>query len=150
MERITSNMTLIWKIVFPSLWISFFGIFAIALFFRSTEEFDLLSTWQFKVIFLSCVLFFILLMYLTVMRLKRLDMDANYFYVSNYFKTYRYKFEDIEDMRESDFLLFHTLRIRLRQKGKFGRNLKFLLSYSRYKDFIKKHPELFSHLLDKI
>ncbi len=148
MERISSNLTLIFKILLPSLWISFFGLFSIALFFRSSESIDLLSTTKFKIIFISCVLLFIAFMYFSVMQLKRLDMDKQFFYVSNYFKTYRYKYIDIEKMTESDFLFFKTLKIRLRQKGKFGQNLIFLLSYKRYEKFIKENPELFAHIFD--
>lgn len=149
MQRISSNFTIIYKIFLPTLWISFFGLFSIALFFRSSEELDILSTIEFKIIFAICFLVFLILLYFTVINLKRVELDEEYFYVSNYFKTYRYRYEDIEKIVESDFLLFHMLKIHLRKKGKLGKKLPVLLAKKLYQNFIEKHPERFEHLLSR-
>ncbi len=147
MQRISSNFTIVFKIFLPTLWISFFSLFSVALFLRSSEELDILSTMEFKITFAVCFIIFFILLYFTVMKLKRVEMDREFFYVSNYFKTYRYRYEDIEKISENDFLLFHTLKIHLRKKGKLGKKITVLLDKFLYQNFIKEHPDLFEHLI---
>lgn len=80
-------------------------------------------------------------LYFTLLKLLRIELDEIYVYASNYFKTYRYPWHNVEKITERDFGLFHLVRIHLKTPGKFGAKLTFLLDETMLKDFLEKHPE---------
>ena len=75
-------------------------------------------------------------------------MGPEKFNVSNYLKTYSYDYKDIKKIDESNFGLFRLITIRLQSKGSLGNRITFIPSYKNYEYFVKKHPELFAHLLE--
>ena len=141
MHRLSSNYTLFLKIIFPTLWIVFFGSFLVAMFIVDPYDAPMLTTTKFRSIYIISYGIFLTLLYFTVMPLKRLDSDGTYFFVSNYFKTYRYKIEDIESIKEANYLLFKTLRFKLRSKGSFGMHFTILVDEFRMNEFIKDFPD---------
>ena len=68
-------------------------------------------------------------------------MDEGNVYASNYFKTYRYPFHNIEKITERDLGLFSLLKIYLKTPGKFGKKITFILDEAMLKDFFDKNPE---------
>ena len=44
-------------------------------------------------------------------------MDKDFIYVSNYVKTARYPYHQVEKIVERDFGIFHTVHIHLKEKG---------------------------------
>mgnify|MGYP001218417059 CR=1 FL=1 len=142
MQRISSNTTLFLKIFIPTFWIVFFGIFTAAVWFLDTPYFGPVPALTMKV---GLTLFFLLgsgLLYLTIIQLKRVEVDEAHLYASNYFKTYRYPFDSIEKISERDLWLIHLVRIRLKAPGHFGRTLTFLLDEPMFRDFLSKHPDV--------
>ncbi|GIV31632.1 MAG: hypothetical protein KatS3mg029_0983 [Saprospiraceae bacterium] len=141
MHRLSSNWTLFFKVFLPTFWLVFFGSFTIGVLMLRTPSFGSIPALTFK---LGVSVFFVggsALLYFTLMRLLRVDADGDHLYVSNYFKTYRYPFEDIETIREINLVLFHLVRIDLRGKGAFGRRISFLLDESMLEAFFEKYPE---------
>lgn len=141
MQRISSNATLFLKIFIPTFWIVFFGIFTIAVWRLENTTFGPVSAQTMKI---GLTIFFLAgsgLLYLTLIQLKRVEMDELYVYASNYFKTYRYPFHNIKKITERDAGIFHLVRIHLKAPGKFGRTITFLLDEPMFRDFLEKHPE---------
>ena len=142
MHRISSNLTLLLKIFIPTLWISFFGIFTVAFLLTNVEQ---LSTFfYYKMGMLVIFVGFTTLFYFTTMQLKRVELGKDFVYASNYLKTYRYPYHNVEKMVERDLGLFTLVKIHLKTPGKFGKKISFLLDEAMLKDFLDKHPEMTS------
>jgi hypothetical protein len=141
MQRISSNTTLFLKIFLPTFWIVFFGIFTIAVLVANTPHFGGIPAATFKI---GLALFFVAgtsVLYFTLLKLLRVELDEHHVYASNYFKTYRYPFHNVEKITERDLGLFHLVHIHLIAPGKFGSKITFLLDDTMLKNFLAKHPE---------
>ncbi len=139
--RLSSNWTLVLKVFFPTFWIVFFGLLTLSLFIADPEDNLFPGNVTAKLIFTAIFLVFLLVLFLTVMSLKRVDADEEYIYVSNYFKTYRYKLQDIKAVKEIDFGLALILRSELHQKGAFGKKFSYLLNKATFDDYLLHYPE---------
>ena len=146
MQNISSNLTLFLKIFIPTLWIVFFGLFTIAS-LLTTEEISIVTNSTFRI---GLLIFFTTgctILYFTLIQLKRVDMDSEFMYVSNYFKTYRYSYPSIEQIKERDFLLFHTIHVYLKEPGKFGKKFVFVSRSNKLDRFLKHHPLVANQLV---
>ncbi|MFQ5445758.1 MAG: hypothetical protein ACE5FF_02395 [Saprospiraceae bacterium] len=142
MQRISSNSTLFLKIFLPTFWIVFFGIFTGAVLLTKAPFFGGIPAVYFKT---GLVLFFLggtAALYFTILKLLRVELDESYVYASNYFKTYRYPWHNVEKIAERNLGLFHLVSIHLKTPGKFGTKLNFLLDEAMLKDFLEKHPDV--------
>ncbi|MBL0081660.1 MAG: hypothetical protein IPP37_04190 [Saprospiraceae bacterium] len=72
-------------------------------------------------------------MYFTIMNLKRVEADDQYYYVTNYFKTYRYLKTDVEKISSSDYGIWIWNTLHMKQATKFGRNIRFIGNPAVYK-----------------
>ena len=142
MQRISSNFTLFLKIFLPTIWIAFFGAFTLAVLLSNVEQFPIFSFFYFKIGLAAFLLIGLGLLYFTVMQLRRVELDGEFIYASNYFKTYRYPFNNIEKITERDLGLFGLLKIYLKTPGKFGKKITFILDEAMLKDFFDKNPEV--------
>ena len=149
LHRVSTNLTLFLRIAFPVIWISFFGAFTFLALVMRIDEVPMMQSLYFKTGLLVFFLIGLLFLRFTVMRLKRVDMATDYFLVTNYFKTYRYTFDSLQDIDELDFLFFKVVKLTLREKGAFGKHLYFLPSKRLWNDFIKANPYLFEELVDQ-
>ncbi len=84
------------------------------------------------------------------MQLKRVDMDEDFMYVSNYFKTFRYTYPSIEKIKERDFLLFYTIHVHLKEAGEFGKKIVFISRSKKLDRYLKAHPKVAEQLIDAI
>ena len=142
MHRISSNSTLFLKIFLPTFWMVFFGIFTIAICFVSEVPFyGSIPANVFKICTVAFFLAGSALLYFSLMQLMRVELDSQYLYASNYFKTYRYPYDSIEKIIERDLGLFHLTSIYLKEQGRFGKKISFLLDEEMWRDFLKKNPE---------
>ncbi|MBK7095823.1 MAG: hypothetical protein IPH57_12510 [Saprospiraceae bacterium] len=135
MRRLSSNWTLFLKIFLPVFWISFFGGFIIAAFVTNSIEAPQFTSGKFKlqsIIFvLSGVLFFIF----TFFRLKRVDGDEGFVYISNYFRTFRYPVDAIEEIIIYDHIIVKAAHIKFKGTTSFGSRIIFLPFMLELKDF---------------
>lgn len=146
MHRISSNWTLFLKIFLPTFWVVFFGALTVGMWLINTPAFGDVKALPFK---LGLTAFFLVgttLLYFSIFQLLRVDLDENHLFVSNYFKTYRYPFDDIEQIVERDLGFFHLVRIRLKGRGRFGSRINFLLDDSMLKAYFEKYPQAASSL----
>lgn len=147
--RVSSNLTLVLKIFLPTLWIAFFGMLTLAIIFSSGEDNLLFGDWTFKLSVLGFFLLFLVLIYFTIMRLLRVEFDEQTFSASNYFQTYQYRYEDVEEIKEYDILIKTIVRIKMKGKTKHGNSIYFLKSKAWYKGFTESRPEIFEPLIKK-
>ena len=149
MINISTNATLILKFAIPIFWMIFFGSFTIAAWvIPGVEEGagpDMSTKIGITVFFLTGVAF----LYWGFLRLKRIEMDGDFVYATNYFKTYRYPWHNISKIEEKDYMLFRTLHIYLNTPGKFGKKIYCVISQKRLNEFLATHPGVLSRFLDK-
>ncbi len=140
--NISSNLTIILKIFFPIFWLVFFGLTLIA-FMNSSEAYvgGMPILW-FRLMLLSFILTGALVMYFSIMKLQRVEVDQDFFYITNYRKTARYPFHNIEQIKEISYLIFKVYRLALREPGIFGKNPIFLASNNRFQRALHEVPEM--------
>lgn len=147
MQRVSTSATLFLKFFIPTFWIVFFGAMAVAMFFAPQASFGRIPMGAMRI---GIVVFFLLGtagLYWSLMRLKRVEFDDQFVYATNYFKTFRYPYHNVEKMQESDYLFFRSMHIYLKETGKFGRKITFVVSQKRLDDFLKEHPGVAEQLL---
>ena len=142
MHRVSSNLTVFFKFFLPTVWIVFFGTFTAAIFMTDNTQLSFLTTPLFRFSFLGAYLFFLILIYFSVVQLKRVEMGAEHFIVSNYFKTYRLRYEDIESVSIIPFFRLSIITFRLRARSSFGKKITFLASTFLWNNFLSTHPEV--------
>ncbi len=142
MKRISTNLTLLLRLFLPVFWIIFFGAFTIASWTSKIRFFDTVSGKQFRI---ELTVFFVvgfIILYFTLMKLRRVELDDHNFYVTNYFKTARYPYENIEKVKVNDFFFFKQYSIHLKTPGYFGKKIAFIVNSKYLKDVLRNHPEL--------
>lgn len=142
MKRVSTNLTLFLRLFFPIFWMIFFGAFTIASWFSKIRFFETTTGNQFRI---QLTIFFIIgsiIIYFTLMKLKRVELDEKEFYVTNFFKTAHYDYGNIESVKVNDFFFFKQYAILLKQPGYFGKKIAFIANSKYLKDVLAEHPEL--------
>ncbi len=142
MERVSTNMTLVYKVFIPTFWIVFFGSFVIVSFvykdhYQGSIPGEYLRT--------GAILFFLTgfaFLWLTLLRLKRVEMDKDFIYVTNYFKHYKYPWSNIEKITEHKFFHTNIVTIKFKVPGTFGKQITFVASNKLFRLFRADHPEI--------
>lgn len=148
MQRVSTDLTLFYKFFIPIFWIVFFGAFTISVLALNRAYYGSIAGGPFRI---GVVVFFLSSvagLYFSLMRLKRVEMDEDFVYVTNYFRTVRYPYHNIEKIRESDFLFLKIVNLYLHTPGRFGRRITFVASQSRFRLFWEQHPGLKDGLMD--
>ena len=146
MQRVSSNLTIFFKIFLPTSWIAFFGPMTIAFIIAENANLPFGGGALVRFGFLGGFLLFLLLIYIFLIPLKRVEFSSDGIYVSNYFKTFRYQYMDLKKVTEFNLGFFTLGTLVLKEKGKFGKKIRFLISMVNYRDFINNNPSLFNHL----
>ena len=147
MKRVSTNMTLFLKLFLPIFWLVFFGSFMVAFWVVDEVASGMVTIENLRIGSTTFWLFGALFFYFTVIQLKRVEMDKDFIYVSNYVKTARYPYHQIEKIIEKDFALFHTVHIHLKEKGTLGKKITFIPSRFRFQSFLNEHPEVVKGLI---
>ena len=142
MMRISSNATLFLKFFIPVMWTTVVGGLSLV---SLVYQFDYIGNMPANTVrmillgvFLTGLTFFVA----TFLRLKRVEMDSHFIYVTNYFKTVRYPYHQIEKISNYNFLLGESQVIKLKQRGIFGRSFFYLVSKHRLKQFLQEQQEI--------
>lgn len=142
MQRVSSNLTLALVLFVPVFWTTFFGAFTLAIW---VYRFDYYGSVPGIVLRLGMTAFLVaglLFFYFTVLRLKRVEIDEQFLYVTNYFKHVRYPFHQVASIKVTDWRLFRTVSIQLRTKGSFGSSVVFIPTGRVFEEFVENHPDL--------
>ncbi|MEO6190940.1 MAG: hypothetical protein ABIO44_11845 [Saprospiraceae bacterium] len=133
MKRISSSSTLFLKVFLPVFWLVFFGSLTLGLFLKNDNEFEFGFMGYLKWFFIFFLVLFGIIIYNSIFQLKRIDADSEYIYVSNYLKTIRIRYSQIEKL-SSKSLGFRLLgKLDLRNRGFFGTKIYFICEEDRYK-----------------
>jgi len=146
MNRVSSNLTLLLKLFIPTFWTTFYGLFTFVLLFADTSTMQLFQSEWLKY---SNLLFYIatlLIIYITIFQLHRVEMSENGIFVTNYFKTAKYSYDSVNALGYRDYYLFKVGFIKLKEKGIFGSTILFLLKKKYLEDFMEKHPDKFGYM----
>lgn len=146
MERISSNSTLFFKIFFPSFWTVFFGAFTIAILFNPIPMFMGWPQLTTRIIFVVLYLIGAVVIYLTIFQLKRVELSPSHLYLTNYVKHFQYVIEDIEVVQIHNYFLFSIGTLRLKNKGAFGREIRFMADRFRLKNYLSANPAVAAQL----
>ncbi len=140
--NISSSATVFLKYFLPTIWIVFFGTLMMVFIFAQELKMGSMSPTNFKIFYSVFFFGMIGLMYFTIFKLKRVEIDHQYLYITNYLKIYRYPFDTIESITKKDYgyWLFYT--IELKEEGFFGKKSRFLANRNKMTAFMKENPEI--------
>lgn len=141
-QRISSSITLLLRLFFPVFWLVFFGAFTVAVVFFSQEDMPMFQTTGFR---LGMVLFYAigaLFLFFTVLKLKRVEVDQDFVYVTNYFKNFRYPYHQIKKISVVNLFFFQLTTLHLKEKGSFGKRIYFLQSKVKFIQAVKDIDQL--------
>ena len=144
MTHASSNATLFFKFFIPVFWTVFFIAFFIGLLISDVEYIGNVPMFLARVFSIGFVAVGALFFYLFVLPLKRVEMNPEYFIVTNYFKNYKYSYDSIDSIEERDWYFFRTYTIILKESGSFGKKINFVGSRKRFPKFRMENPQLFS------
>lgn len=140
--RVSSNLTFLLRIGIPTLWLTFFGLFAMAFFIVEPEHMPLLYNPIFRWVYLLVYVLFFLFLWRTLMQLYRVEYDSEAIFVTNYFKTVRYPWSSVDRVKTYRIGLFRINSIHLHEKGRFGRKIRYLVARTRYDTLLQDLPAL--------
>lgn len=144
--NVTSAATIFWKFFFPTFWIVFFTTLTLGLIFAEVSPTSIPKN---AFVGLMCVtlLLGITLFYLSIIRLKKVEMDLDYIYVTNYFKWFKYPYHNIERISQKDLVLLKVITFTFKEKGHFGKRIFFLADHRQFDTFLKENPSVTKQLL---
>ncbi|MFZ1751640.1 MAG: hypothetical protein WAU01_15685 [Saprospiraceae bacterium] len=142
MQRVSSNLTLFLKLFIPTTWIVFFTVFTAALFMIDDKQLPFLTSPVFKYPFLLVYIIFFLLLYFTVIQLKRIELGPEFYIATNYFKTYRLSYQDIRKVSILGLGPWKIVKFGLAAKSSFGKNIVFLADSELYDLFLHTNPDV--------
>lgn len=145
MQRLSSNLTLFFKLFVPTGWVSFFGLFALVIFLVDTTDKPLLASFEFRVGFMVFFLIFLTIIYFTIFQLKRVETEGGFIFVTDYFKTIKFPIENIDRISTLNLGLFKVVWLRLKTKGVFGKRIPFIAKKSSFNTFEVSNQSLFQN-----
>ena len=148
MQQVSSSWTVILKFFVPTIWISMFATFALGAFLSEESMLMGMPIARFRIGTLIFLAVGIVLLYWMVMRLKRVEMDHQHLYITNYRKRLRYSFDSIEKITEKDWGLFKTVLIHLKSTGQFGKKISFVASKQKFNRFLREHPQVAQRFME--
>jgi len=144
-QSISSGWTLFLKLILPVMWTAFFGTFVGVILFSEDGAYlvagGMVTPMIARIVALTFLLLGISLFYWLFMRLKRVDVDSDFMYVTNYFKTRRYPYHNIEKLVENQYLMFRPVTVYFKEAGTFGKKITFLSSKS-FREFLGERPDV--------
>ncbi|MGB4848417.1 MAG: hypothetical protein WBP41_10895 [Saprospiraceae bacterium] len=150
MDRVSSSLTIILRIVLPTVWLvtvlSLVILLSVAVSGRA-EIFSNPIIWGSLLFILASGFAFI---YFLLWRFYRIDMDNKSVYISNYFKTFKYSFTDVKSISGISTFPDRIFHMELKSKGSFGKHIYFLASQKLWQDFVEKHPQQLREILPLI
>ena len=147
MQPVSTRWTLLFKIIIPTVWICFFGAISILSIFYDPQVAEPFSPATAKILIISFSLSTIGLIYLLFMRIKWVALAPDGFYVSNFFKSYKYTYDSLQSIQEEKVLFWKRITFELRASGTFGKKLFFIAGYQ-WEHYLQKNPDIMQALVD--
>ncbi|HEX5625221.1 MAG TPA: hypothetical protein VFX48_04315 [Saprospiraceae bacterium] len=138
MTRISSSLTLPLAIFFPVFWYIFFGCLTLFIGLTEAEDLPFTNAAAIKTGFVLFFLFFGALIYHFFMKLRRVEIEGQYIFITNYFKTVRLHRDAISNISSIKFLNLHRVRMQLNGKSQFGKRIYFICDSDKMKYFLQQ------------
>ncbi len=142
MQRLSSNLTLFFKIFLPVSWVSFFGFFGLVIFLIDPTDEPFLTSNMFRMTYVCCFAVFLTLIYFTIFQLKRVETSDGFIYTTNYFKTVRFSIDNIKKISVMNLGITRIARMHLHKKGLFGSKIPFMAKRSSLQSFKNSYPNI--------
>lgn len=142
MQQVSSNLTLIFKLFIPIFWVVFFGLLTLSAWVVSPESGGALARWDIRLVISSVFLSGAALLYFSLWKLKRVEMDADFVFATDYFRTVRNPWSNVARLSKQQYFFFSIIHIQLQTPGSFGKRIVFLASRSRWSLFLEAHPQI--------
>ena len=122
------------KIIFPALWIPLWGFGTLMMFLGQFEGALESPKWVFLFAWLAGSAF----IYWSCARLKKVSVDSDFLYVSNYLREISIPLSDIRDVTENVWLNIHPVTVHLKSPSDCGDKIIFMpkIRFS----FFSSHP----------
>jgi hypothetical protein len=130
-ERLSSLQTFFSKFIFPPIWIGSFGLGVT----KTMQAADPRSWLPIFVIWIVGSGF----IYWTCARLKKVSIDEQYLYVSNYFQEIAVPFSFVGDVTQNRWMNNQMVTIHFKSPTEFGDRIVFMPTF-RFFAFIGPHP----------
>ena len=127
------------KVIFPAIWITGFGFGTFALLLGQFHDNSGAPTDGMKWIFGSMWLLGSAFIYWACIRLKRVRMDDEFLYISNYHKEIQIALRDVSGVSENRFVNIHPITVEFSRCTKFGDRIVFMPT-TRWWGGWKSHP----------
>ena len=118
-KQISSETTIVWKYVFPGLWVSFMGLAAIAAGFQAARE----PGWSLTVLGWTIASGYLIWF---ARRLKFVSIDDDFLYVSKFRKQIQIPLTDIQRVKENFWASPKLITLTLNQPSEFGTKIVFV------------------------
>jgi hypothetical protein len=141
-RQLSTSWTLALRIFLPTLWLAFFGTFLVAVSFSDKGHIGDLPVSYLRLGLMVFIAVFAFIFWKTILKLRRIDADKEYVYVTDYFKNRRYLHSDVEKIELSTGFLFKYATLILKGTGAFGNRIVFLASRKRLELFLEENPLL--------
>lgn len=141
-KRLSTSMTFFWKYIFPPVWLGGFGIGTIGAI--STLGINGLP-------FLIGLIFGFGLIYYVCIRAKKVDIDDNFLYISNFRKNIQVPLENVKNVSDNVLLSPRPIFIEFHNITEFGKKIMFI-GYTEMFLFFSDHPAVkeIENRIDKI
>lgn len=139
--QLSSNSTLFWRVFVPIFGTVFLAGFLIGFLLTAEEELYLpVSALWARLAVAALLLSWLLLVRRTLWRLKRIDADDAFLYVTNYWTTVRYPWSEVLRFEEKRRMGRRIIDLHLRAPGRFGQKISFLPG-SYFFEWLKEHEK---------
>jgi hypothetical protein len=141
-QRISSNWTLGLKVFFPTFWFVFYGAIVLALFVAPDVQLQLFGQTNLKIAMLIFYISGSIVIYFTIIPLKRVEFDDHFLYVSNFFTTLRIPWHNVKHLKDRKLLFLHIGTFTFESPTRFGKQINFIESRSLIKEFHARSHDL--------
>ena len=142
MTNVSSILTLALRIFLPTFFVVFYGLLMVVSLFSNEDYVASIPMSYFRIFSITMFFATLIIIYLTVFKLRRVELDENSVFVSDYFKQAKYPLHNVELIEENNYLLFKTVSMQLAQSGIFGKRITFMPSGRRWPKYKTRHPEI--------
>jgi hypothetical protein len=132
---LSSPQTFAMKFVFPTIWVGVFAAVTITSFLSSDSPFAAATKWRLMLTIIISGIF----IWWTCMRLKRVRMDSQFLYISNFATELVVPLRDVVEVTENVWTNIHPVTIKFRSETVFGSQVVFMPP-QRWFAFWSSHP----------
>jgi hypothetical protein len=126
-ECLSASATLFWRVFVPIFGTVFLSGLTLALMLIDEENLYLsFPAWWARIAAVLMLGAWVLLIKRTIWRLKRVDADDTYLYVTNFWQTARYPWTDVAEISETKRAGRRIVHFQLVSSGRFGQVISFL------------------------